>query len=182
MITFGFRLAWSRCTPNLIHFQHCASHFNTIFRPGMSFFRLMVGSGIVKEKVIDFETTDFIPPQNLAMDRHTTSTSKSTIAFYPTAPSFTTANCRAAFKRRSGIVVGSSFLIFWDNGADMHFLAHSQYTSVFKELNLTPESLLGLFLAPPVLRAQRLTLLNVGVGTNFMLKLDYTFNFAMCRT
>ena len=72
----------------------------------------MVGSGIVKEKVFDFETTDFIPPQNLAMDRHTTSTSKSTRAFYPTAPSFTTANCRAAFKRRSGIVVAQIIFLF----------------------------------------------------------------------
>ena len=76
----------------------------------------MVGSGIVKEKVIDFETTDFIPPQNLAMDRHTTSTSKSTIGspFNPTFASIDTTDCRTAFKRRleSGFEKRFSFSFF----------------------------------------------------------------------
>ena len=46
----------------------------------------------------------------------------------------------------------------------------------------TPESLLGFFYALPVLRSWRLILLNGGICTNFMLKLNHTFNFATFPT
>ena len=173
IIAFGCRIA--KCTWVGTFCLRCASEFYTIFHPGILYTTYSPGVSACDHTFL----------QTFTMDRFTTPTSKSTIGslFNPTAASFNTTNCRTAFKRRSEMSFEqlefpsiSIFSVCYIAPFDSYFFSTFWFTVSWTDSRVT----VGAVLCPP--GAEESEIDSPRIGTNFMLKLNHTFNFATCQT